>query len=162
VGGEKQRLFDRVRDEENHLAAAMPDVEDELLDRFARERIECPERLVHQQELRVGSERPRDADALLHPAGQFVDRALGKILDTDQLELLPRYSAPLGGLDAAHAQAELDVVDDIEPGHERMLLEHDAAVGAGPGHRLAVELNLAFGRGEKAGDAIEQCGLPAA
>src|SRR5437773_6506640 len=43
-----------------------------------------------------------------------------------------------------------------------MLLEHDAAVGAGAGHRSAVELDRAFGGGEKAGDAIEQRRLAAA
>src|SRR5204862_7262673 len=46
--------------------------------------------------------------------------------------------------------------DDVEPGHQRMLLEHDAAIGARAGDGPAIELDLTFGGGEKAGDAIEQ------
>jgi hypothetical protein len=46
-------------------------------------------------------------------------------------------------VDAAQAQAQRDVVAHVQPGHQRVLLEHDAAVGAGADHRLAVEQDLA-------------------
>ena len=101
-------------------------------------------------------------DALLHPARQLVDRALGIILQSDEAQLLERDLAALGGRHAAHPQAELDVGRDVEPGHQRMLLEDDAAVGAGTDDRAAVELDRAVGRREEAGNAIEQRRLAAA
>ena len=82
-------------------------------------------------------------DALLHAAGELVDRAVGEILEADEPQLVERDAPPLGRRDAAHPQAERDVVDDVEPRHQRVLLEHDAALGAGAGDRLAVEHDLA-------------------
>ncbi len=43
-----------------------------------------------------------------------------------------------------------------------MLLEHDAAIGAGADDGLAVEQDLAAGRRQEAGNRIEQRGLAAA
>src|SRR6266581_1268177 len=48
---EKQRLLDAMGDEKAHLAGAMPDVENELLDRFAGEGVQRAERLVHEHQL---------------------------------------------------------------------------------------------------------------
>ena len=143
-------------DEEHHLAGALPDVEDELLHRFAGERIERPQRLVHEHQFGIGGQRAGDADALLHAAGQLVDCAPGEVLQPDQPELFHRHLAPPGGRDATHAQAELDVVYHVEPGHQGVLLEHDAAIGARTVDRVAVELDRAFGGRQEAGDAVEQ------
>jgi hypothetical protein len=83
-------------------------------------------------------------------------------VDGESPQLVERHSAPLVFRHAAHAQSELDVVDDVEPRHQRVLLEHDAAVGAGAGDRLAVEHDGA-GRGfHETGDARQQRRLPAA
>jgi hypothetical protein len=43
-----------------------------------------------------------------------------------------------------------------------VLLEHHAAVGARADHRLAVEQDLAGGRRQEAGHAVQQRGLAAA
>ncbi len=93
--GEENRLFDRVGDEEHHLAGAMPDVEDQLLDLLAGQRVERAERLVHQQYLRVGGERAGDADALLHAAGELVDHLGFEILQADEVEFLARVGVAL-------------------------------------------------------------------
>ena len=47
--------------------------------------------------------------------------------------------AALGVRHAPLAQAEGDVLRDRQPGEQRVGLEHHAAVGAGPGDRLAIE-----------------------
>ena len=46
---EKQRLLDRMGDEEDLLAGARPDVDQKLLHRLARHAVERAERLVHEE-----------------------------------------------------------------------------------------------------------------
>ena len=67
----------------------------------------------------------------------------------------------LGLADAAHAQTELDVLDHVEPRHQRVLLEHDAALGAGTDYRLAVEQDFARRERHEAGDARKERRLAA-
>src|SRR6185295_16726020 len=56
LGREEERLLDAVRDEEEHLLRFPPQLEDQLLDLLARERIERAERLVHQHHFWVARE----------------------------------------------------------------------------------------------------------
>ena len=58
-------------------------------------------------------------------------------------------------------QPEFDIANHVEPRHQRVLLEDDAAIGAGAHHRLAVESDRPFGRRQEAGDRGEQRRLPA-
>src|SRR6266851_5000536 len=91
---QEQRFLHAVSDEKAHLAGAVPDVEYQLLDGLAGERVER----------------------------------------------------------AAHAQAELDVLANVEPGHQGMFLEYDTAIGARAGDGLAVELDRSMRRRQKPGD----------
>ena len=95
VRGEEQRLLDRCVMKKHILPVACQTSRISLLDRLARERVERAERLVHQQQLGVARERARDAHALLHAAGELVDRALGELLEADQRELVERDAAAL-------------------------------------------------------------------
>ena len=56
----------------------------------AVDRVDRAERLVHQQQRRIGGERARDADALALAAGQLVRVAVGDLVgvERDQLEQL--------------------------------------------------------------------------
>ena len=62
-----------------------------------------------------------------------------------------------------HLQPELDVLAHRHPREERVvdILEHDDPVVAGPGQRLAVEPDPAFGRRQESGDDVEQRALAA-
>ena len=55
-------------------ALRRPDVEQQRLHALARQRVERAERLVHQQEVGFGGERPGQPDALAHAAGKLPDR----------------------------------------------------------------------------------------
>ena len=57
------------------LRRVRPDVLDVAVKLLARQRVERRERLVHQQHARIGRERARQRDALLHAARQLVDIA---------------------------------------------------------------------------------------
>ena len=78
LGGEEQRFLDAVRDEEEHLLRLPPQLEDQLLDLLARQRIERAERLVHQHHLGIARERAGEAHPLLHAAGELVDRMVAR------------------------------------------------------------------------------------
>ena len=54
------------------LRCVLPDPLQLEVHALARQRIERAERLVHQQDLRIARQRPADAGALLHAAGQLV------------------------------------------------------------------------------------------
>ena len=103
VGGEEQCLFHAVRDEEHHLAGAMPHVEDQFLYRLAGERIEGTQRLVHQQDRGIGGQCAGDPHTLLHATRQFVDRALRELGEPDQLQFFKSDAAPFGCRDTTHA-----------------------------------------------------------
>src|SRR5262250_379422 len=52
--GQQDRLGDRVRDEEDGLAAHLPDPQELEAHLFAGQRVERAERLVHQEQARIG------------------------------------------------------------------------------------------------------------
>src|SRR5216117_4164656 len=64
---EKDRLRNTVRDEHDGLAVRLPDALQLDVHALAGERIERPEWLVHQQDLRIARQCTTDAGALLHP-----------------------------------------------------------------------------------------------
>ena len=93
LGREEQRLLDAVGDEEEHLPRLPPQLEDQLLLLLARERVERAERLVHQHHFGIARERAREADALLHAAGDLIDRSVRELLEADRRELRRARSA---------------------------------------------------------------------
>jgi hypothetical protein len=86
--------------------------------------IERRERLVHQEDRRIGGEGAREADALLHAAGQLRDALFGPVAEVDDAEDLARAAEALGAGLAGEFEAEGDVLDHAAPGQERELLEH--------------------------------------
>src|SRR5690348_11563903 len=80
----------------------------------------------------------------------------------DQRQKLTRTALPLRARDALQLQAEGDIVENAEPGIERVLLEHDPAIGTGPEDGLAVEGHAALAEAEEPGHGIEKRRLAAA
>ena len=66
------RLVDAVRDEQDGHAGFLPDAADLLVEPVAGDLVERAERLVHQQDLRVAGQRPRNRHALALPARHLV------------------------------------------------------------------------------------------
>ncbi len=70
--GEIDRLEHRMGDEHHGLArAACQSAEQVVVELEAGDLVERRERLVHQQQRRLGDQRARDRDAHLHAAGQL-------------------------------------------------------------------------------------------
>ena len=78
----------------------------------AQERVERRERLVEQQDLRLGDQGARQRDALLLPAGELRRQAVRAALHATRARAArARLRMALGLGDAAHLQAEGDVVE---------------------------------------------------
>src|SRR3970040_28680 len=131
VGGEvrnARRLLHVVgHDQDRH---PLLEIMDQLFDRGGGDRVERGSRLVEQQQLRVGSERARDAQALLLAAREVVGRLVHAVPHlADQRRVGERLldlllDAASRGL-AAHAQPVGHVLEDRL--RERVgLLEHHA------------------------------------
>ena len=101
-----------MRDDDDGQAELLVDVRDEMQDRLRRLRVERTRCLVRQEHLRIGRERPRDADALLLPARELrrvLLRFVGKADEREErLDLL--FDRLL--VCAGQAQREGDVVID--------------------------------------------------
>ncbi len=80
-----------------------------------RLRVERAKGLVEQDHARLHHQRPRDADPLAHAARKLRQIGLGKIDQTHQPQRVVEPARDLRCLDAVAAQAEHDVVGDVEP-----------------------------------------------
>src|ERR1700728_3559560 len=140
---ELQGLIEIVTDEQNRALHARLQRQQLILEFAADQRMERRERLIHQQDIGVGRERARQADALLHAPRQFVAVASAPGRQSDQLELFVNDPAAFLGRLAAQLQAEADVVTHRAPRQQRELLEY---------HRNAKAPNTPQGGGVTAGD----------
>ena len=84
---EPERLVEVMAHEQDRLLDARLHREQLVLQLVADQRVERRERLVHQQDVRIGREGAREPDALLHAAREFADVAVRPGREADQLEL---------------------------------------------------------------------------
>jgi hypothetical protein len=99
---EQHRLFHAVGDEHDRQPVFLPDRQQLLLQQPPGLLVHRPERLVHEQHLRLHREGAGDADPLLHAAGQLAG-PLG--LETRQPHHADQRAGafgPFGLADAAH------------------------------------------------------------
>ena len=158
---EEQRLFHAVGDEDDRLAGVPPQLQDQRLHLLQRQRVQRPQRLVHQNELRVVGQAARQGDTLLHAPRELVDRLVPETLQADGIEQVLHPGGGLAGGHTAHLRAEADVLGDVQPLEQRPLLKHHPALRSGSGDLMRAERRLPTGRGEEAGEDVEQGGLAA-
>ena len=113
-----------VGDEDHRLADLVVQPDDLVLHVAADQRVERGERLVEQQHVGVAGERPGQADALLHAAGELVGVGVLVAGEADQLDHLA------GPLDAAR---RLSDAADLEPVARRCRGPGGAAAGRSAG-----------------------------
>ncbi|MNT76200.1 hypothetical protein D3C72_2151760 [compost metagenome] len=77
------------------LAGIAPNVQQQFLHLFASERVQCPERLIQQQQPRVGSQGASNTHPLTHPTGQLPDEVLLIAGQPNALQHLLRHLAAL-------------------------------------------------------------------
>jgi hypothetical protein len=164
--GEEHRLRHVVRDEDRRIArpraVRLPDTGQLFLHHLAGLRVERRERLVQQEQIRIGGERAGQIDPLAHTAGQLAGVLVLLAREADQLHQLgdpgpAPLVQPLLGL-----EAELDVGHDIAPRKERGLLEDQRTVRSGPGYLFAVQLQPPGGHRGQSRQRRQERRLPAA
>src|SRR5215212_5371999 len=119
------RLAHVVRDEEDGFLRGLPDPLELVVQHVARHGVELPERLVHQEDLGILGERPREGCPLPHPARQLMGLSLGELGQPDEIEELADALAPLRLRNFGELKRQLDVPFDAQPREKRRLLEHE-------------------------------------
>ena len=161
----KNRFVDVVRHHQHGVAELLVDGHHRVLQMRTGERIERAEWLVEQQHLRLHRERAGEPDALLHAAGDFRRPFVLGVRHLHELEIVHRplvalRPRALAGEHLVHREAH--VVVDREPGEQRVVLEHDGAVGTRFIDLLVLEEDGAIRHRDQSGDDVEQRRLSAA
>src|SRR5262249_56725061 len=105
---------------------------------------------------------PNQRDTLAHAARQLVRKAALEPAEAHHGEETLRNSTALGLVHALLAQAVFHVLLDVQPGKQRIVLEHDAAVRPRALDGNAVEHDLAAVWLFKTGQNVQQRRLTAA
>src|SRR5262249_37659855 len=133
-----------------------------VTDEQARLRVECRERLVHQQYPRLERKRAREHSPLQHAARQLRGIAILESAEADKSEETPRPSQALLFADAGDFEREGNVLERCSPWESGLFLKHHAD-GTALGSRCAAfEYDLALEAIDEAADDVEQRGLATA
>ncbi len=166
--GQDDGLGDRVGDEHDGRAGALPEVEQQIPHLGAGDLVECGERFVHEQDRRAEREPANERHPLLHAAGELVGVRPAEVAEPDRVDQVVDVAVGQRRRVAAAAgverREEADVALDGRPRHQRRRLRHETVL-----------LGLAGGRGLLSGhlddatiglhepaDHPEQRGFPAA
>ena len=95
---EQQGLIDVVSDENDGLGQIRLDADELALKLTAHERVDCAERLIHQQNTGVGGQRPGHPDALGLSAGELVGISLSEV--TIQAQHVDQFQSTITGSSA--------------------------------------------------------------
>ena len=121
---ECQRFLAIVGDEHRRRVAEPERLDHVGADVVAQGGIEARERLVEQDDRRVGSERPRQCDALLFATRQFMGVSLGDTGKAHEFEQLVDALRPSRSPEPG--EPEGDVLVDAPMGEQRVILEDQA------------------------------------
>src|SRR5450830_883260 len=159
--GQGDRFDQIVGDEERGLFLFVEHLGQILLQDHLGLRIQCRERLVHQQYLRINRQRAGQRSALAHAAGQLVGIVFFKALEVALGQQLIGHALALGGADAVDFQTERDVGADVAPWHEQVFLQHEGDVANRLGDALAADDDFTGGRQVQTRAHIQQRALAA-
>ena len=148
-------------DHECQLFLFAPDAQDLILHTHTGESIQCAERLVQQQDLRLVDQGANEGHTLCHTAGKLTGVIILELLQTDDID--HALHLILIALELAlHFQREADVLLHSQPGEQGGLLEHHTTVGRGTIYFLAIHSHSAEGGGDETCHQAENGGLTAA
>src|SRR5689334_3101396 len=163
ASGEEDRLADLMGDEQGGGPGAGEDLHQLELHELARLGVEGREGLVEEEKRRLDRERPGNVDPLAHAAGELMRIMLFETRQADQLDQPLRalaHGAPVEP--ALQLEAVDDVLHDGPPGKQRVVLEHERAVGTRTIDQAAVDADLAPADLDEPVDRVEERGLAAA
>jgi hypothetical protein len=133
-----------------------------LLHQAARQRVQPAEGLVEDHQPRLVDQRADQLGSPLHAAGQLARIAVGRVAQPDPGEQVARPLLGLALAQPARARPEGHVLQRGQPGHQRVLLEHEQPLGAGAAHRRPVDHHAALAGRAIAGQQERDRALAAA
>jgi hypothetical protein len=120
--------FLQIMGDEQHRPLARPQAHEQVAHDLPGLGIERPERLIHQQDLRVADQHLREADPLALAAGELMRIAVGERCQADALQPGLRSLPGLAPRHAGDFQADGDIVPRRLPRHDRVPLEEVAGL----------------------------------
>src|SRR5206468_10249182 len=121
--------------------------------------VERPERLVEEEDLRLGRERTGEGNALALPSGELRRVGAGEAVELDQAEQLADALLHTLPRPAPHAEPEGHVLEHGHVAEERVVLEDEpdvAVLHRGVGHVLVLIQDRTSIGHLQAGDDAEQ------
>src|SRR6218665_213576 len=130
------RLLDRMGDEEDRKARFVAQLQKLILHGDAGQRIECGERLIHQQDLGLHRHTARNRDTLLHAARQHVRIGVAEVAQLETGDGLRRACAcRLAVPTTGRFEREHHVAENGLPGQQLVeLLKNHHPVRPRPAH----------------------------
>ncbi len=122
---------------------------------------ECVERFVEQQKTRIDGKRTCEVHSLTHTARDIPQGIVGILAQTCQRQQRVDLVAQCVARQAMQLQPEADVLRDVLPRQQGIILRDDAAFRARPRHGHAVQRDLASHRRDEPRDYVEQRRLAA-
>ncbi len=139
--GQQQTLVHVVGDQHDGLAIAFPDLFDLVLQGRSRERVQRAERFVEQQHLRIHRECSRNRNSLPHSTGEFVWALVSRRREVDHRDVFLNVFTAffIRPVREELIDSQRDVVEDVQPRQQRIVLKHDATIRAGTSDFRAVD-----------------------
>jgi hypothetical protein len=106
---------------------------------LARHGVERAERLVHQHDLGIVHQRAADRGTLLHAAGELPWQLLLEPFEPDQFQQRLRPRQIFVARQLLHVDRQHHVGQDVAPGQQQRVLEHDADIAVRLCHLLAFD-----------------------
>src|SRR5438552_3995770 len=160
--GEKHRLADAVRDEDDRLAALLPDAQQLEVHPLPRELVERSERLVHEDDRRVDHQHPAERGALLHAARELARVRAFAALEPHEPQDVARFLGGGAALEPEDLDRQQHVLEDGAPREEHRRLEHHPDAPARPGDPRRTDADVPGAGVEQPADQLEQRRLAAA
>src|SRR5215471_19226767 len=126
--GEEDRLDDAMRHEDDGLATLLPDAQQLEVQPFARELVDCPKRLIHQDNLWIDNQDSAERGALLHAAGQLGGIGTLAVLEPDPSKNVPGSVHGAPSVEPEDLDREQNVLENSPPGKKNGRLKHHADV----------------------------------
>ncbi len=116
--------------------ARVPEIVDLAAQIFSGEHVKRAERLVEKEQFRIDDEGTREANALLHAAGQFLRIGTFEPVETDDVDRFESSLRAFRTSDTLRLETEFDVFKYGQPRQQRKGLEDHRNVGVRPMQRL--------------------------
>jgi hypothetical protein len=147
---------------EHDLGPRPVGLEHQVLDGPRRGRVQAGRRLVEEEHLRPGAERPGDGEALLLAPRQHARRVPGQVGEAGRLEHRGEPALALGPRDPAHGQRVAHVRGDRPAQQHGPLEDHGLASDDRGGERPSPRTDGAGRRSEKPVEQAQQDALSGA